>query len=165
VLQGASESIGSIKQSSVVALVAEQSFWTCTHRVHAYSVDAYINVSAFIAVVVKPQNPTVADHLKPINCAIAAVENFNVYIRKAKRGDDVLLVSISKYVQRFRIQVWNLQECPPGSEVCFITATKAAYSKCSGVGVRWAWVSGSGREQRSRRAGIHINIYIKESLH
>jgi hypothetical protein len=82
-------------------LSSDEEFWTCIHRVNAYSADAYITVSAFIAVVVEPQNPAVADHLKPINYAIAAVENFNMYKRKFKRGDDVLLVSLSKYVQRF----------------------------------------------------------------
>jgi hypothetical protein len=44
------------------------------------------------------------------------------------------------------IQSWNLQERPPGSEVCVTTAIQAAYPKCSGVGVRWAWISGIGRD-------------------
>jgi hypothetical protein len=51
---------------------------------------------------------------------------------------------------------------PDFANWCFTTATQAAYSKCSGVGVcvRWVWLSGSGREQCSRRAAIHLHVYI-----
>jgi hypothetical protein len=80
---------------------SDDEFWKCIHRVNAYSADAYITVSAFIAVVVEPQKPAVSDYLYPLNYAIAAMENYVMYTRKSKRDDDVRMISLSKYVQRF----------------------------------------------------------------